>query len=82
MYSGEGIGYLTKETKFEISRLGERRRKILIGKEEAWRLKTRSLWLLSGDENSKFFHQYANFWKKNDNVSKVRNSVGLMVSSF
>ena len=59
IYEGEGGGFLTQESKEALSRLEGRRNTLLLEKEEAWRLKSRAIWLECGDENTKFFHAYA-----------------------
>jgi hypothetical protein len=56
---------------------------ILLEKEEkTWRLKSQALWLQVGDNNTKFFHQYANFRKKLNTIWEIKASNGSMVSYF
>lgn len=55
----EGDGYETKEKKRRIKAMEGERYRILKDNEEKWRLKSRAIWLEAGDENSKFFQNYA-----------------------
>jgi len=55
----EGAGYDTLEAKTTLLKLEERRNKLLKEKEELWRLKSKAIWLKSGDENTKFFQAFA-----------------------
>jgi hypothetical protein len=59
-YNREGHGFLTNEQKNEIKLLEDKRRKILMDKEKEWRIKSRAIWLHARDENTKFFHHFAN----------------------
>ncbi len=55
----EEDGYLTQASKDRILHLEKLQNKILLDKEEEWRLKSRAILLKSGDENTSFFHNYA-----------------------
>lgn len=57
MEESESRGYETK-VKDQIRALKVRKRGILLDQEEQWRLKSGAVWLKSGDENSKFFHNF------------------------
>jgi hypothetical protein len=50
----------THAMKDEYKLLDLSRRKILLNKEKEWRLRSTILWLQSGDENTNFFHHFAN----------------------
>jgi len=49
----EGGGFASLETKTNLLRMEERRNRLIKEKEEMWILKSRSIWLKSGDENTK-----------------------------
>lgn len=55
----EGDGYETEQKKGKIKSMEGERNRILKETEEKWTLKSRAIWLEVGDENSKFFQNYA-----------------------
>ena len=46
-------------SKIHLELLENKKRKLLMEQKEVWRLKSREIWLQSGDENTKFFQSYA-----------------------
>lgn len=74
--------YVSQESKEKILTLERSRAKILLDKEEEWRLKSRAIWLKGGDENTKFFHNYAKGRKSANTIWKMRGLDGREVSSF
>eukprot|EP00253_Pinus_taeda_P010711 PITA_10711 len=56
--------------------------KILLEKEEEWRQKSRAIWLKAGDENTKFFHNYAKGRKSVNTIWKLKDQNGREASSF
>jgi len=81
-YEEEGGGYLTQETKEALARMEGRRNALLHEKEESWRLKSRAIWLESGDGNTKFFHAYANGRKFSNTIWNLEFNQGEMETYF
>jgi len=82
VYDSEGGGFRSQEEKEDLIRKEERRNILLKEKEETWRLKSRAIWLESGDENTKFFHAYAKGRKSANTIWKLENSDGRVENSF
>jgi len=51
-------------------------------REDLWRLKSRAIWLLSGDDKTKFFHAYAKGRKAHNTIWELQEGDGLSTSSF
>jgi hypothetical protein len=62
--------------------LEKQQNKILLDKEEEWRIKSRAIWLKSGDENTRFFHNFAKGRKSANTIWRLKDEEGREVSSF
>jgi hypothetical protein len=60
----------------QIKLLEAERDKILQAEEEKWRLRSRAIWLKSGDKNTKFFHSYASFRRNKNHIWEIRDESG------
>lgn len=76
------IAFSTQEDKEALVLLEKRRQALLVKREEAWRLKSKVIWLKSGDENTKFFQAYVRVGKAENTIWDMRNDANLKVSSF
>jgi hypothetical protein len=48
--------------------------------EEHWRLRSRAIWLASGDNNSIFFHKYATYNRTRKHIWEISDSAGIKVT--
>lgn len=62
--------------------LEKHRSQILLAREKEWRLKSRAIWLKAGDENIKFFHNYARGRKITNTIWKLKNEEGREANTF
>jgi len=53
-----------------------KKRKILDEAEATWRMKSRVLWLKNGDENTKYFHNYAKHRQNINTIWKLQDEEG------
>jgi hypothetical protein len=56
--------------------LEQERNKILHETEEQWRQRSRAIWLLSGDQNTKFFHNFASYRRNSKFVWELQDDEG------
>lgn len=74
--------FTSTDTKAHLIQLETENIRILRLKEESWRLKSRALWLKARDENSKFFHQYAQGRKAINTIWELHDSEGREAKTF
>eukprot|EP00253_Pinus_taeda_P032708 PITA_32708 len=65
--------FTSPEQKEQCALLIKQRSQILKDREESWRLKSRATWLKEGDENTKFYHRFANGQKSINTIWKLQN---------
>ena len=58
------------------------KRKILKYREVDWRMKRRAVWLGKGDENTKFFENYAKNRKRTNITCEMYNFEGNTIRNF
>ena len=56
--------------------------KTLMEQEEVWRLKSKELWLQSGDKNNKFFQAYTKGRESQNTMWSLRNEENEDITSF
>eukprot|EP00253_Pinus_taeda_P025504 PITA_25504 len=69
------------EKKVEYTSLISKRSQILKEREESWRLRSRAIWLLEGDANTKYYHKFANGRKIINTIWELKDEHGHQVSS-
>jgi hypothetical protein len=52
------------------------RNKLLKSQEDLWRIRSRAIWVQSGDQNTKFFHQFANHRRNRKYIWEVCDDSG------
>jgi len=66
----------------ELRQLEDKRAKWLKTEEQEWRIKSRALWIKEGDNNTKFFHQFANYRRNLNTIWEIRDELGNVIVSF
>jgi len=72
--------FSSPESKEEYTSLISKRSQILKEREESWRLRSRAIWLMEGDANTKFYHKFANGRKIINTIWELKNDQGQPVS--
>lgn len=72
----------TNDHSDELTTLITKSRNILKEREETWRLRSKAIWLKEGDDNSKFFHKFANGRKAINTIWKLTNEQGIGLDTF
>jgi len=69
-------GELTDDTEKLLICLEQDQNKLFRVKEELWRQRNRAIWIKGGDQNTKFFHQYAGYRRNRKQIWEVKDSSG------
>lgn len=69
------------ESKDRYSSLITKRSQILREREESWSLRSRAIWFMEGDANTKFYHKFANGRKIINTIWELKNIQGQSVTS-
>lgn len=82
-YSNDGgEGFIDGKSREAFIYLEAKTKIILESKEAAWKLKSSSTWLESGDENTKFFQAYTKGCKMDNTIWTLMDRDGRDLSSF
>jgi len=73
--------FATPESKEHYSSLIAKHSQILKEREESWRLRSRAIWLTEGDDNTKFYHKFANGRKTINTIWELQDEQGQTISS-
>ena len=77
-----GFVFSHEVDKISLVELESRRRIILLVREQEARHKSRATCLLCGDDNTSFFHKFANHRKNINSIWKIEGDDGLSVEGF
>jgi hypothetical protein len=66
------------EAERHLCNMEQERNKLLKVNEELWRQHSRAIWIQSGDQNTKFFHHYANHRRNQKHVWEISDETGYM----
>ena len=81
-FNQAGFWFSAMEDKVNILDLEARKRIILLDLENVARHKSHSLWLTCGDDNTSFFHKFANFRITVNSIWKIVDDHGITVEGF
>jgi hypothetical protein len=75
-------GPLNSSQLIELKEMEDLKHSWLEKEEQSWNLKNRALWLEAGDNNTKYFHQYANFKRNLNTIWDIKDEENQVVISF
>eukprot|EP00253_Pinus_taeda_P033090 PITA_33090 len=78
--SSDGI-FPNQESKEHYTSLVTKRSQILKEREESWRLRSRAIWLIEGDDNTKLYHKFANGRKAINTIWELRDEQNQIITS-
>jgi len=78
----QGQGFISIEDKTTLIELDGQRSNILQDREETWRLRSRAISLKVGDDNTKFFHNYAKGRRACNTIWKIPTNHGKYAQTF
>jgi hypothetical protein len=64
-----------------LKELEQERNNLLKENEELWLHRSRAIWIQSGDNNTKFFYNFANFRRNRKHIWEIRDNSGHMLTS-
>ena len=82
IYEQNNTNVFKEEKLKEVREKELKREEPLTREEELLRLKSRAIWIKEGDNNTKFFHNFANHRRNQNTISTIKDMNGVMVSSF
>jgi hypothetical protein len=59
-----------------LKSLEQERNRLINESEELWRQRSRAIWIRSGDQNTKFFHNFTNFRRNNKYIWEIMDDEG------
>ena len=77
-----GFGFASVDDKIILLDLEMRKRTILLDRENEARQKSTAIWITCGDDNTSFFHKYANHRKNINSIWKIADDYGNLVEGF
>eukprot|EP01018_Ginkgo_biloba_P032610 Gb_14068 [translate_table: standard] len=82
LYRGTPEGIFSLEEKTCVTELEGKKCKLLSDREKHWRIKSMAIWLQQGDQNTKYFHNYARFRENQYTIWELTGREGNKVRGF
>jgi hypothetical protein len=70
------VGDITLENESLLKSLEQERNRLINENEERWRQRSRAIWIRSGDQNTIFFHNFANFRHNKKYIWEIMDDEG------